>query len=501
MSATSSSPPADSAPLPDTAAAALVFFASGAVLVVELVALRLLAPYLGLTLETNTLVIGLALTAIAVGSWAGGNAADRVDPRRTLAPLLVISGVVVAFTPWAVRGIAESDTSGLLVLTAGAAIVVPGTLLSAVTPMVTKLMLRDLGETGTIVGRLSGLGTAGSIVGTVLTGFVLITRVRVSVILVVLGAVCVLVGLALALAHRRRGGPRARGPLVGLVLVGVGGASAAIAPGGCDVETTYHCASVVEDGDGAVLMLDGLRHSWVDVDDPTHLEFAYTRAYAAVVDAELGPGPVRSHHLGAGGVTMPRWLEATRPGSVATVAEIDGGVVALDREELGLRTGPDLQVRVQDGRLSLADLEPGRLDLLIGDAFGGVSVPWHLTTVEAMASVDASLAPDGVYVANVIDHGALEFARAAARTMREQWPHVAALAAAGALEDGSGGNIVLVASHAPLDLEQQRRELSTRGLAWEVTAGTALDRFVRDAPVLSDDFAPVDQLLTPYPTA
>ncbi len=101
----------------------------------------------------------------------------------------------------------------------------------------------------------------------------------------------------------------------------------------------------------------------------------------------------------------------------------------------------------------------------------------------------------------MIDHGALEFARAAARTMREQWPHVAALAATGALEDGSGGNIVLVASHAPLDLEQQRRELSTRGLAWEVTAGTALDRFVRDAPVLSDDFAPVDQLLTPYPTA
>src|SRR5690606_21359913 len=79
------------APLADWAAAALVFGSSAAVLVVELVALRLLAPYLGLTLETSTLVIGVALAAIAFGSWVGGFWADRVNPRATLAPLLAIS--------------------------------------------------------------------------------------------------------------------------------------------------------------------------------------------------------------------------------------------------------------------------------------------------------------------------------------------------------------------------------------------------------------------------
>ena len=78
-------------------AAALVFGASAAVLVVEITALRLLAPYLGLTLETSTLVIGIALAAIALGSWAGGRAADRVDPRRLIAPAMGVSGVVVAF--------------------------------------------------------------------------------------------------------------------------------------------------------------------------------------------------------------------------------------------------------------------------------------------------------------------------------------------------------------------------------------------------------------------
>ena len=124
------------------AAAALVFGASAAVLVVELVALRLLAPYLGLTLETSTIVIGSALAAIAAGSWSGGRLADRVPPRRLLGPLLAISGVAVAATPPAVRaaGSLEGGTI-LLMVVAGLGIVIPGTFLSAITPMVTKLRL------------------------------------------------------------------------------------------------------------------------------------------------------------------------------------------------------------------------------------------------------------------------------------------------------------------------------------------------------------------------
>jgi MFS family permease len=144
-------------------AAALVFGSSAAVLVVEIVALRLLAPYLGLTLETSTLVIGIALTAIAAGSWAGGHLADRVDPRRLLGPALGISGAVVALTPSLLRTVAES-ADGLLLPVAALSILVPGALLSAVTPIATKLRLTTLDETGAVVGRLSGIGTVGAIV-------------------------------------------------------------------------------------------------------------------------------------------------------------------------------------------------------------------------------------------------------------------------------------------------------------------------------------------------
>ena len=165
-------------------AAALVFGASASVLVVEVVALRLLAPYLGLTLETSTLVIGVALAAIAMGSWAGGRFADVMPPRRALGPLLAVSGVAVAATPFAVRGRRVRSRGAVLMLVSMFAIMVPGTFLAAVTPMVTKLRLTSLNETGTVVGRLSAIGTAGAIVGTVVTGFVLISRLPVSGIMV-----------------------------------------------------------------------------------------------------------------------------------------------------------------------------------------------------------------------------------------------------------------------------------------------------------------------------
>ena len=121
----------DSPELGRYAAAALVFGASASVLVVEVVALRLLAPYLGLTLETSTLVIGVALAAIALGCWAGGRVADVMPPRRALGPLLAVSGVAVAATPFAVRAAGAFDRGALLMLVSTFAIIVPGTFLAA----------------------------------------------------------------------------------------------------------------------------------------------------------------------------------------------------------------------------------------------------------------------------------------------------------------------------------------------------------------------------------
>ena len=462
----------------------------------EIVALRLLAPYLGLTLETSTLVIGLALAAIAFGSWVGGSWADRVDPRRVLAPLLAISAAAVAATPFLVRGAATTAEGAFLLVVAAATIMVPGALLSAVTPMVTKLMLTSLGRTGTIVGRLSGIATVGAIAGTVITGFILISRVPITWIMVGLGAL--LLAAAVAVAVRVGGtGPRhlAGGAAAALVL----GLATVVTPSGCDTETVYHCASVVPDparDGGYTLVLDNLRHSYVDLTDPTHLEFEYVRAMAAGIDAHHPEGQaLRVHSLGAGGLTLPRYLAQTRPGTTGSVSEVDPGVVRIDEDELALPAELDLDVRVEDGRAGLASLADEEADLVIGDAFGGVSVPFHLTTLETVTEIDRVLQDDGLYLANLIDYGPLAFARAQLATLREAYPHVALA------WQGSGGNLVAAASRSPIDGAAWEAGMRSRGLTWTVLSGAALEEWVGGADILTDDFAPVDQLLTPYPAA
>ncbi|MFF5954623.1 fused MFS/spermidine synthase [Streptomyces luteogriseus] len=501
----SSSPAAEGEPgragLGPRAAAMLVFGSSAAVLVVEIVALRLLAPYLGLTLETSTMVIGIALTAIAFGSWLGGHIADQVDPRRLIGPSLGVSGAVVALTPSVLRTTAEWAPAVLLVI-ASLTILVPGALLSAVTPFVTKLRLTNLAETGAVVGRLSGVGTVGAIVGTVLTGFVLVSRLPVSAILLGLGAL--LVAGSAWVEWRTRGW---RGTPALTLVVLAGGLGVTVAPGGCDVETKYHCARVVADsagGDGRTLVLDGLRHSYVDVDDPTRLKFEYVRAIASAVDAAFPRGaPLAAHHLGGGGLTLPRYLAATRPGTRSLVSEIDGGVVGINRERLGLPSQAGIGVRVEDGRLGLRRLDTASRDLVVGDAFGGVSVPWHLTTVEAMTDVRRVLDEDGLYVANLIDHGGMDFARAEVATLGETFEHVAVLGEPADIGQGPtagsrGGNLVVLASDRPLDLRATQKELDARQTGWKITTGGDLGSWTGDAPPLTDDHAPVDQLLQPH---
>ncbi|MDP9821690.1 fused MFS/spermidine synthase [Nocardioides massiliensis] len=497
--------------LPRPVAVGLVFGCSAAVLVVELVALRLVAPYWGLTLETNTIVIGLALLAIAAGSWGGGRLADLRPPAGLLAPAIGVSGVVVAATPFLIRGAGATGDAALFALAVGVTLVVPGALLSAVTPVVTKLHLGDLDEAGSVVGRLSGVSTLGGITGTVLTGFVLVTALPVTAILVGLGLA--LVSTALTLAVRRTGGTATAPAVVAGVATAALLASglSVLGPGDCDLETRYHCvelrAETPRDGTdrpaARTLVMDGLRHSYVDPDDPAYLDFAYVRALAAVVDAaHPGTGPLRAHHLGGAGLTYPRLLARTRPGTTGTASEIDAGLVRADGGILDASDIPGLTVRVEDGRRGLTRLPDDGLDLVVGDAFGGVSVPWHLTTREALSDVRRVLHAEGSYVANLIDHGPLDLARAQAATMAEVFDHVLVLLVdASSTEEFTGGNVILAGTRRPVPAGALEAALDTRDVEVTTLRGADLAAWVGDALVLRDDHAPVDQLLTPYPVS
>lgn len=474
-------------------ATGLVFVCSAAVLMLEILSLRLLAPYVGITLEVSTAVIGFALAAIAAGSWVGGLAADHWDPRRMIGPLIAAAGALMLLVTPTVRVVGEAvreADDGAVLGVAALAVFFPAALLSAVSPMVVKTQLGSLERTGSVVGALSGTGTFGALIGTFVTGFLLVSSAPVSRIMFVLGVVLIVLGVALA------GQRRLRVATVGGVGAAVVGTASLVAPVPCEVETAYHCARIVADParpNGRTLYLDTLRHSYVDLADPRHLQFPYIRAFGTVVDKMRPPGaPLRGLHIGGGGATMPRYVDATRPGSQNLIVEIDGGVVELVREELGLVTGDGIEVQIRDGRVALAAQADDSRDLVVMDAFGGIAVPWHLTTREVVEQARRILGPDGVYLINLIDYPPADFARAKVATVASVFDHVALIAAPG---DNAGGTFLLVASDVPLP--DFADELSRRAPEFTVRLDAEVTAFAGGADVLRDDFAPVDQLITP----
>jgi len=491
--------PTGPAGIPSWAAGTVVFGATAAVLVLEILAGRLLAPYVGVTLQTYTGIIGTVLAGIAVGTWYGGFLADNVDPRRLLGPLITLGGALSLATIPVVRLFGEAFAGGgivAIVVLSALGFFAPAAVLSAVGPTVVKLRLRSLHQTGVVVGRLSALGTLGAIAGTFVTGFVLVSAAPVSTLITVLGIVLVAAGGGLWL-WLSRGSPSL---MIWALLAAGTGLGLGLAVGvPCHVETVYYCARIEVDPDrpsGRLLVLDDLRHSYVDLDDPTHLEFRYTQLFAAALDVvRPGTEAMDALHIGGGGFTMPRLLAATRPGTSSLVLELDPGIVDIARERLGLTTDASLEVEVGDARLGVEDLGDDGYDVVFGDAFGGLAVPWHLTTRELVAELDRVLRPDGTYIVNVIDRPSTGFVRAEAATLADVFAHVAVLAPPAGAIGRTGSNFVLVASQAPLDDAVLTAAAAGGPLDEVVLTGAELESWIGSADVLTDDFAPVDQLL------
>lgn len=241
---------------------------------------------------------------------------------------------------------------------------------------------------------------------------------------------------------------------------------------------------------GYELDVDGTPQSHVDLDDPTHLHFEYVARMGAVIDRMRMPGrPLTAVHLGAGALTLPRYIEATRPGSRQQVVELEQPLVDLVRELLPLPRGASVRVRIGDAREGLARLPAGlvgSVDLLISDVFAGAQTPAHLTTVEYYQGAARLLAPDGILLVNVADGAGLAFARRQVATVRDVLPHVIVLAEVQVLKGRRFGNLVVAASAAPLPVEWLPRLLAAGPHPAKVAQGSEIDEFVRGARPATD---------------
>lgn len=484
----------------------LVFTSSACVMVIELVASRLVAPRIGVSLYTWTSVIGVILAGISLGNYLGGRLADRFASTRLLGIVFALASLATLAILWLNNDLHEFRLPASvpfmvwIVLYIAAVFMLPAVFLGCVSPIIVKLSLLSLQRSGSTVGKIYAWSTAGSIVGTFATGFWLISQLGTkATITLVAGLLMLLAIWFLSDAPWRKALLWAGGALL-LFGLGLG----LLARSGhlqseCMMETDYFCINVhertMEGRTIRELVLDRLVHSYADLEDPTHLAYGYEQTYAAVIEPLMARKPdLAMFFIGGGGYTFPRYMEAVLPESHLVVAEIDPGVTEAAHAWMGFPRDTGVIIHHQDARQVLKDqVEPASFDIVFGDAFNDFSVPYHLTTLEFGQLVARALRDDGLYLANIIDggkHG--HFLRAFVRTLRQVFPHVAVIPSMSDWEHSERNTFVIVGSRQALDLSylpEPYRPVEEEALEAYLAQGKPI--------LLTDDYVPVDNLLAP----
>ncbi len=488
----------------------IVFTASACTLIIEIVAGRILAPTIGVSLYTWTSIIGIVLAGISLGNYLGGRIADRRPSPTTLGVILLASSVAsISILP--IDSFASDLFLSLPIIPRIVALTVtlfliPSIILGMVTPVVIKLRLSDLSQTGNVVGKIYAVSTAGSILGTFLTGFVLVQLLGTRMVILIVS----LILLALALAFGSLW--RVWKPAAALAAVFAGIVTLSVFADAieseCTRESNYFCIKVrardIEEREVRILYLDALLHSYVDVEDPLFLHYSYEKVFGDVAAAIAHDKPdMDSLFIGGGGYTMPRFLEVMFPESSVEVVEIDPEVTEVAAVYLALPRDTAIVTYTEDARTKLQELPRGKYEFIVGDAFNDVSVPYHLTTLEFNRMVRALLSEDGVYAINVVDkmHSG-RFLRSVVHTLRQTFPHVHVLRSDSQWDSDHRYTFVVTASLEPVRAEriaEANRALGRDASATQFMPMQEFTRWLNDERkvALTDDFVPVDGMLAP----
>ncbi|MBI4282962.1 MAG: fused MFS/spermidine synthase [Chloroflexi bacterium] len=513
---------------------AIAFVSSFCVMVIELIAARILAPYIGVSLYTWTSIIGVILAGIALGNYLGGKIADRRPSPLILGAIFLAGGLLtVAILP-ATKLVTSANWFGDLpvmwnfTLKTTLVFFLPAFVLSMVSPMVIKLTLADLGQTGGIVGTIYAFSTAGAILGTFLTGFYFILWLGITKIVWLVAAVLILMGIIVWFSWRipDRWKLSLKNFIIWMAMIEV-----VLAPtyffqfrelwqtsyakesnnrftiqADYVRESNYYTIKVYQgDGNVRILALDHLVHAYTSLDDPTVLVYEYIKVFVEMVSyyAKENSAP-RILHLGGGGYTFPRYMETVYPESINEVVEIDPAVTQVAHEQLGLPRDTSIKTYNQDARLFLIQRQTGdKYNFVIGDVFSDKSTPYHLTTLEFDRLVKSNMEEDGIYLVNIIDdYQRGRYMPSVIQTLKQAFRYVYLFNTGESWEKRSPGMVtfVIAATDRRLDIGDYTRFISQNGqkgffgyLHDEVKLEEYLSE--RKAVLLTDDYAPTDILL------
>jgi predicted membrane-bound spermidine synthase len=477
----------------------VVFVAGAIVMVLELVGSRLLAPFFGNSLFVWTSLIGVMLGFMALGGFLGGRLADKRLSMNTLFWILLAASISISLVAFVENGLlaklAEGENLRLAaVLSATLLFAIPSSLLGMVSPYCTRLRLHELADSGATVGSLYALSTFGSIVGTFAAGFWLIARIGSHDLVSWLAAGVLALSLLVLSPFAWK---RAAAALAALVLVLAAMFSANAYAGSFDTQyDRYFIGRGADENGRAIVTLARDNYSiesatYVDDGEPYLLEYYgyYDLALAAAPKVE------RTLLIGGGAFSYPRHQLAQHPDSVTDVVEIDPDLVDVARTTFALRDDPRMNVIVEDGRTFLNSSQE-RYDAILIDAFKSASsIPYQLTTRESMQRCYDLLGDKGTLAMNIVGSPTgpgSRFLWAEYATLKKVFPQVKVFAVYDPNQTGEIQNMSVIASKdRTADLAQSLSELAPESMAHRVLPPAGTDQL----PLITDDFAPVDQYL------
>lgn len=393
------------------------FFSGAATMIIELAGSRIVAPFFGTSLIVWTALIGIIMTSLCLGNWMGGSIADKRPEGKLLGRILMFAAIIIASTAfasnWILTQLQELNLNLYISsVYAALSIFAPSSLLlGMVSPFVARLAMQDVHSSGAVVGRLSAMNAAGSILGTFMGGFVLISLFPSGVILMLVASMLAILSVLVYTGVWRK-------IIAGLVFLALsGGAWCALKNGlpflpvGEQIDTAYNHISVVESIDTRngrrvrILITDpDAAQSLMYLDNPSELVSEYTKFYDLAF--HYNPGIKRVLMLGGGGYCVPKHILATHHDVSVDVVELDPGITETARKYFALHDNPNMRIFHEDARTFLNRAGREKIDpydAIFMDTFNSATViPFQLTTVEAGQKLRALLKPEGVLVVNII---------------------------------------------------------------------------------------------------
>lgn len=502
------------------------FSASAGLMGVELLGGRLIARYYGNSLYTWTSNICVILVGMTLGYFIGGRLAKRSRPEKFLpylfwiASFLVLITIVTVNFLWSSSWLTRFPLPWQILIISIFSILFPAVALGALSPINYQLAIQNLSTSKSIVGTLNAWAVGGSLCGTLLPGFWLIAA---------LGTIHTILALAFILGIMSWWLSRFRRMfalwVISLIcLYAIIGTHTDIIPKpalsfaqtlGFRDETTgllfardshYQFVKVYRKElsrtrDIRVLALDSLIHGFIDLKDPSDLQYEYEHIYQNLTGRELKDNNHPNvFFIGAGSYTFPRWMLFRWPKAHIDVAELDPVVISANRLALGLSRSTSIHTYIGDARGTIKNLPQNlKYDLFFGDAFNDLSVPWHLTTFEFIKLIKTHLKPSGAYLLNVIDNydnGMM--VGASYLTLKKAFRHVYVFCTNPLQIQNLRDTFILMASDRPLNIrswhsgpigEGEGVLLEPRNLKYLAMRCNGL--------VLTDNYAPVENLLAP----